>query len=637
MRYPIRILILIFFLFSSTFLSAQQVCQGALGDPVININFGSGATEFDSPLSGGNTNYIYIAGTPDDGQYTIAKSTNGMHTGSTGWHQVPNHTPGDGNGYMMVVNASNKPGIFYQTTIPNLCPGTTYEFAAWIINLLNYSGIKPNITFTIETSPGVILKSYNTGDIPDGPSPKWLQYATTFTTTNQTDLVLKITNNGPGGNGNDIALDDITFRACGPIITPSINNASANINVCEGASGSYNLSADVSAGYLDPVYQWQVNTGNGWSDIPNQNSKQTIANLTNAVKGVYQYRLVAAERQNIASINCRVASEPLTITVNAKPNTVASNNGPLCIGSTIQLNATEGTTFSWAGPNGYTSTEKNPAISNAALNMSGTYTVTATSNGCTTTSQTVLKVLDPIDISTNFNSATICEGTGVQLFVQGGTTYSWLPIEGLSDPTSANPIASPKETTLYTVTASNGGCTATATFNIIITKNAVANAGPDLKVLNGQPVTLNGKVSGDNVSYFWTPSDYLDDPTKLNPVATPPNDMTYTLNAISNSGCLSSTDEVFVKVYPKIVIANSFSPNGDGINDTWTIPAAEAFTNTRVKITNRYGKLVYESNGVYKPWDGKFEGKDLPSAVYYYSIFFNEDFETFSGWIFLTR
>ena len=636
MRLQIRFSLFLLLIFTFKNLSAQQACAGALGDPVINIDFGSGTSNFSSPLSSINTNYRFLAGTPNDGEYTIAKSTNGMHSG-VGWHQIPNHTPGDSNGYMMVVNASNNPGIFYQAAIPNLCPGTTYEFAAWIINLLNYSGIKPNITFSIETTAGVVLQSYNTGDIADGPSPNWVQYATTFKTTAQTDLILKITNNGPGGNGNDIALDDITFRACGPTITPSINSGSANISVCEGVTDSYNLNAEVSAGYAEPVFQWQVNSGTTWTDLPGETSKQTTVNLVNASKGIYQYRLVAAERQNIASVNCRVASAPLVINVNAKPNTIASTNGPVCIGANIQLSATDGATFNWSGPNNFTSTDKSPLINNAQLNMAGVYTVTATINGCTSTSTTTLQVFEPIDAAASFNSAFTCQNSPIQLMASGGTTYRWLPVDGLSDPNIANPIASPKETTIYTVTVSNGGCSATATVEVNIIKNAVADAGADLKILTGQPVTLGGKVSGDNVKYFWTPADYLDDPTKLNPVATPPFDITYTLHAESNSGCLSTSDDVFVKVYPKIVIPNSFTPNGDGINDTWTIPAAEAFPNAKVRIVNRTGSLLYQSNGVYKPWDGKFEGKDLPVGTYYYTIYFNEDFDMFSGWIFLTR
>jgi len=630
--------LLFFFALTYSGLFAQDICKGALGDPVIDINFGSGSTEFAPPLSIANTNYEYVSGTPNDGQYTIAKSTYGMYNSSRGWHQITNHTPNDPNGYMMIVNASNNPGIFYQAVIPNLCPNTTYEFSAWIINVLNYSENKPNITFTIETTGDKILHEYNTNDIPESITPKWIQYATTFKTDNQTDLVLKIINNGPGGGGNDIALDDITFRACGPNITPSIeNNPSTNISVCEGTPGSFNLSANVSAGYADPVFQWQVNTGTTWTDIPGEKSTQTTVNLTNAIKGTYQYRLVAAEPQNIASTNCRVASTPLVITVNAKPNTIASNNGPVCVGASIQLSATEGDTFRWTGPNDFSSELQSPLIPDAQLNMSGIYTLTATLNGCTNTSSTTVQVLEPLE-DRGLVSVFTCENMPIQLFAQpGGITYRWSPTDGLSAANVANPTATPEESTTYTVTVSNGGCSATSVWEVNVIKNAVADAGSDIKILNGQSITLNGKVTGENVRYYWSPAIYLDDATKLNPIATPPSDITYTLFAESTSGCLASSDEMSIKVQPQINIPNTFSPNGDGINDFWAIPAIYAFPNARIKITNRYGNLVYQNNGPYTPWNGKSQGKDLPVGTYYYTIYFNEDFQMFSGWIFLTR
>ena len=71
----------------------------------------------------------------------------------------------------MVINASFNPGDFFVKTVDGLCPNTTYEFAAWIFNVLEPfacrgQGIKPNITFNIEKTDGTVLQSYQTGDIP---------------------------------------------------------------------------------------------------------------------------------------------------------------------------------------------------------------------------------------------------------------------------------------------------------------------------------------------------------------------------------------------------------------------------------------------------------------------------------------
>ena len=630
-------IILILLLFLSGIKLFGQECTGALGDPVVNFDFGRGSALF-GPSLGGITNYKFVAGTPSDGDYTISKNTFGMLNQTSGWHQITNHTPNDPDGYMMIVNASTNPGIFYQTNLPSLCSGTTYEFAAWAINILNYSGKKPNLTFQIETKMGQILKTYITGDILDGPTPQWIKYSTTFTVGTETDLVLKIINSGPGGVGNDLAFDDITFRACGPVITQKIDNSeNVNANLCEGQSANYQLKANVSNDvYVNPRYQWQLNTGSGWNDIAGQTATTYSAIFNNATAGIYQYRLVAAEADNINSVICRVASPPVTITVTAYPIAKAENSGPVCIGETIQLNASGGTSYSWKGPN-FSSTNKNPTISNTTKAMSGDYVVTVTTNGCTSTATTSVSVLDQLSVSTNITEATLCEGNSVALLASGGTAYKWTPIAGLSDPTIPNPIASPNENTVYRVEVSNGGCVDYADISISVIKKAVADAGKDVKILTGQSTKLNGKITGDYDYFYWTPSDYLDDPLSSSPTATPPTDITYTLTAVPKFGCSTGSDDVSIKVYPKIVISNTFSPNGDGINDIWEIPAAYAFPNPVVKIINRNGQLVYQSSGPFKPWDGRLNGKELPSAVYYYTIYFNSDFQTFSGWINLIR
>ena len=91
----------------------------------------------------------------------------------------------------------------------------------------------------------------------------------------------------------------------------------------------------------------------------------------------------------------------------------------------------------------------------------------------------------------------------------------------------------------------------------------------------------------------------------------------------SNQGCGFVTDDVFVKVYDKIYIPNAFSPNGDGINDTWVIEPLDLFYDTDIKVFNRNGQAVYSSKGAYTPWDAKRNGTPLPVGVYYYILDLN--------------
>ena len=68
----------------------------------------------------------------------------------------------------------------------------------------------------------------------------------------------------------------------------------------------------------------------------------------------------------------------------------------------------------------------------------------------------------------------------------------------------------------------------------------------------------------------------------------------------------------------RMIIPNAFSPNGDGINDTWNISALQGILNVEVTVFDRYGRTVYHNSGNYKPWDGTKNGKPLPVGTYYY-------------------
>ena len=85
---------------------------------------------------------------------------------------------------------------------------------------------------------------------------------------------MRITNNAPGGNGNDLALDDITFRPCGPPITAAIQGNRDTVDICIGNNNNYNFTGYVSPGFSNPVYQWQMSTDKGlnWQDIAGANS-----------------------------------------------------------------------------------------------------------------------------------------------------------------------------------------------------------------------------------------------------------------------------------------------------------------------------------------------------------------------------
>jgi len=174
------------------------------------------------------------------------------------------------------------------------------------------------------------------------------------------------------------------------------------------------------------------------------------------------------------------------------------------------------------------------------------------------------------------------------------------------------------QTITYIFTAQNG-CADTVSKQIIVSPTPKVNAGHDVLLLDGSSVTLKPIVSGNNLTYKWTPSLGLNQDNILNPVATPTLNTTYKLTVTSADGC-TNADEITVTVLKAPVIPNTFTPNNDGINDNWNIKYLDSYPDVIVEVFNRYGERVYYSNGYTIAWDGRYKGAELPVGTYYYII-----------------
>jgi gliding motility-associated-like protein len=160
-----------------------------------------------------------------------------------------------------------------------------------------------------------------------------------------------------------------------------------------------------------------------------------------------------------------------------------------------------------------------------------------------------------------------------------------------------------------------------AQITITINPPPVLTMGPDLTIADGASTSLNVLVTGNIVSYQWQPSTGLNNATIKDPVASPSSTTTYTLLVIDDNNCeASGSMKITVSGRSKISVPNAFSPNGDGINDTWVITNLSIYPGATVDVFNRYGQSVFHSENSNKAWDGTYNGKPLPVGTYYYII-----------------
>ncbi len=442
-------------------------------------------------------------------------------------------------------------------------------------------------------------------------------------TVNQGRYTVVITT--PGCTVTNTAFIDIKVNQ-----TPAVPVASSNSPVCAGQT--LKLSATTVAG---AIYNWS-----GPNGFISHLQNPEIADV-NLEQGDKYFVTVTVNGCTSAIASTTVIVDKPSVVVAGNAQTVCANNPAVALSGSIN-----GSTGIWSTTGSGTFTTgntnlKGTYVPSAADVASGSVTLTlraTNTSPCAIASASFKLTIIPVPVVFAGNDQDVCINDQVTL--NGKITNSngsvWSSSgTGIFSPsnTSLNALYIPNEkdkaegiVTLTLTATGNGNCTIVSDqMKIRIVPPPKVNAGQDIYVMQDEHMVLQPAVSGTDLKYNWTPNLYLNNPTLKNPTLTGTEDITYTLTVTGSAGCVAQ-DQVFVKVLKPITIPNTFTPNNDGINDTWAIKELYNYPDITVKIFNRYGMQLFYSQGYGTPWDGTYNGQPLPVGTYYYII----DLKTYS-------
>ncbi len=241
-------------------------------------------------------------------------------------------------------------------------------------------------------------------------------------------------------------------------------------------------------------------------------------------------------------------------------------------------------------------------------------------NGCKDSTSTIVNPTIPyVDAGAN---RSFCSNTPVSVMLNGSGigVYAWTPASYLNDSTQQYPIATVTSTTTFYLSITNNNCRVKDSVRIII------NAIPVLSISKSNDINCylpyaKLKATGA-LQYFWSPASTLTSSSVANPIANPPVSTTYFVTGTNDNICYA-TDSITVAAdfsVGNILLPNSFTPNGDGINDCFGIRYYRNVQNLTFIIYNRFGERVFETKNAADCWDGYYKEQPADPGNYIYFL-----------------
>jgi gliding motility-associated-like protein len=457
-------------------------------------------------------------------------------------------------------NLSNQPAGVYNLTVTS-SNGCSSVFGPY--NITNPGApAAPSIT-AVDTvvclGETIVLNASSTAS---SPTFNWTGPNSSGTTSNLTIGTSTLLDNG---------VYTVTVTSSGCTSPPATVNVTVNSLPIANASSSattYCSDSTISlTGSGGTTYVWA-----GPNSFSSTLQNPGISPATTFMTGTYTLTVTDA--------NGCTSSATTYLTVNQTPSTpiASADASNYCEGEPILFtsNSTGATGYTWSGPNGFTSTLQNPGITNSSVLQSGTYTVIATGNGCSSAAANVTLTVNPNPVaSATVTSSVVCEGTSIDLFSAGGTNYSWTGPNSFTS-TNQNPVigsATINDSGIFIVTVfTAAGCSDTASVSILVnpTPSTPVVTASATNICEGQDLFLSSSSSGA-ISYSWTgPNGFISgsqNPAVLNTTVLESG----TYSVIASAGvCNSASASVNVTVYANPVASATANSvvfcSGDTIN-----------------------------------------------------------------------
>lgn len=417
----------------------------------------------------------------------------------------------------------------------------------------------------------------------------------------------------------------------------------ANAGVCVNRNV---ILTDASAIPSGTVVSWQWDLGDGSTPIRTSGAPFSHAYVT---PGTYKVRLVAVSGLGCQSIpvenNVLVSPDPVASF--SLPAAVCFPGNPLVLTNSSTVADNSGLSYEWDFGDG--------SPRNSSQNGSRVYTVAATylikltatsGKGCIhSVSKTFNNFVSKPTASFTVSSKDVCEGVEIRFQdasnAMGSSLNGWAwnfgdgSTSSAKDPTKRYTIIGQFSVRL-TVTNATGCVSDPFIDTLRVYLQPVVDAGPSFIVPQGSRVDFRPIVNDTTINFRWSPAPDITGPAVLRASIIARLEQVYRLTAVGKNGC-SASDTLIVRILKPIEIPNVFSPNGDGIHDTWVIRNMSDYPGSTVNVFNRYGQLIHTADASTPPWNGSVNGALLPVGVYYYIIDLKNGFQKLSGSITIIR